>query len=131
MAKLFAVAWIVLGVISLTAYLVRQENKFALGVVVLVGLIVTVPFIREWTRRKREGFYVRTSGSAEGGDVIYDEGGKSLTFYFDRGARRIYIPSDRNWDERMPEWARGRKIEILERISKRMGKHWAFEEKVD
>jgi len=130
MVQLFALAWIVVGGISLTAYLIRQENKFAAGVVALVGLILAVPFVREWTRRKNEGFYVKTTGNAEGGDVIYDEGGKSLTFYFDRGARRIYVPSDHNWDASMPEWARGRKIEILERISKRMGREWGFEEKI-
>jgi hypothetical protein len=131
MVKLFALAWIVVGAISVTAYLIRQENKFAAGIVALAGLILAAPFIREWIRRKKEGFYVKTTGSAEGGDVIYDEGGKSLTFYFDRGERRIYVPSDHNWNARMPEWARGRKIEILGRISQRMGRDWGFEEKID
>lgn len=130
MAKLFIAAWVCLGAISLAAYSIRQENRLAFGVTALVALVVAVPLMKEWIRRKREGFHVRTRGSAEGGDVIYDEDGKSLIFYFDRSTRRIYIPSDRKWEE-MPEWAKARKVEIVNRIAKRMGKNWAFEEKVD
>jgi hypothetical protein len=130
MAKSLIVAWIFVGVISFAAYLIRPENRLAFGVTALVALIGAVPLVKEWIRRKREGYYVRTRGNAEGGDVIYDEDGKSLIFYFDRGARTIYIPSDRKWEE-MPEWAKSRKLEIVKRIEKRMGKDWVFEEKVD
>jgi hypothetical protein len=92
---------------------------------------VVAALMRQWIRRKREGFSVRTRGNADGGDVIYDEDGKLLTFYFDRGARTIYIPSDVKWEEEMPAWARARKREIVDRISKRMGRNWAFENKID
>ena len=131
MVKLFIIAWVLLGAIILTANLFRPENKFFLGAAFLAAVIVVTPLIREWLRRKREGFYVNTKGNADGGEVIYHEDGKSLTFYFDRGARRIYIPSNRKWEEGMPEWARARKVEIVERVRKRMGNNWTFEDRTE
>ena len=98
-------------------------------VLLAVLAIVVVALLRQWIRGKSEGFSVRTRGNADGGDVIYDEDGKLLTFYFDRGARRIYIPSDAKWEQEVPPWARARKREIVDRISKRMGRNWTFENK--
>jgi hypothetical protein len=128
MVKPFIIAWVLLGAIILIANLLLPENRFVLGAALLATVAVATPLLREWLRRKREGFYVNTKGNADGGDVIYNEDGKSLTFYFDRGARTIHIPSNRKWEEAMPEWAKGRKVEILERVRKRMGNNWTFED---
>jgi hypothetical protein len=97
----------------------------------VVLAVVVAALTRKWIRSKREGFSVKTKGNADGGDVIYDEDGKLLTFYFDRSSRRIYVPSDGKWEEEMPAWAKGRKREIVDRINKRMGRDWAFENKLD
>jgi hypothetical protein len=129
MTKLFTVAWFISGAIILIVYLLRPENRFVLGGAALLVMMLVIPFIREALRRKREGFYVNTRGNADGGDVIYHEDEKSLTFYFDRLSHIVYVPSNRKWEEEMPEWAKRRKIEIVERITKRMGKHWKFIEK--
>jgi hypothetical protein len=129
MVKLFIIAWVLLGSISFIVYLIRGENKLVLGIVFLAALVVVTVFIRERLRRKREGFFVNTRGNADGGDIIYQENGKSLTFYFNRGIRTVYVPSNRTWEELMPDWARTRKAEILERIRNRVGKTWKFEDK--
>lgn len=102
-----------------------------LTVIILLSIIILVVLLRKWLRRKREGFYVNTKGNADGGDVIYHEGGKSLTFYFDRTARTVYLSSDRKWENDMPDWARARKSEITERIKTRLGRNWTFVDKPD
>jgi hypothetical protein len=129
MVKPFIIAWVLLGAIILIINLLRPENRFVLGAALLVAVALATPLIREWLRRKREGFYVHTKGNADGGDVIYHEDGKALTFYFVRGARTIYVPSNRKWEEGMPEWAKGRRVEIVERVRKRMGNNWTFEDR--
>jgi len=129
MTKIFTLAWVISGVIILIVYLLRPENRFVLGGTAVLVIMLVIPFIREGLRRKREGFYVNTKGNADGGSFIYYENEKSLTFYFDRISHIVYVPSNRKWEEKMPEWARGRKIEIVERIAKRMGKHWKFKDK--
>jgi hypothetical protein len=102
-----------------------------LTVVFLLLIVILMVLIKEWLRRKREGFYVNTKGNADGGDVIYYEGEKSLTFYFDRIAYTVYVPSNRKWEEDMPEWARVRKSEIIERIRTRLGQNWKVVDKSD
>jgi hypothetical protein len=36
--------------------------------------------------------------------------------YVGRGEYEIHIPSERDWVARMPDWARGRRDEIVERL---------------
>ncbi len=105
-------------------------TMITLAVVGILILVITT-FIKEWLRRKTEKYYVRTKGNADGGDVIYHEDHESLTFYFDRVAQIIYVPSDRKWEEQMPEWARARKTDIVERIKIRMGENWEVKDKTD
>ena len=102
-----------------------------LTVIILLAIVILVVLLREWVRRKSEGFYVNTKGNADGGDVIYHEGGKSLTFYFDRVGHTVYVPSERKWDDDMPDWARARKSEISERIRTRLGQNWTVVDKPD
>ena len=129
--KLLILAWVTSATIILIAYLLRPENRFVLGSALLLAIIVLVLFIRERLRRKREGFYITTKGNADGGDVIYHEGDKSLTFYFDRTGRTVYVPSNRKWEGEMPDWAKRRKMEIIERVAKRMGKGWKCQDETE
>jgi len=129
MTRLFTVAWVISGATILIVYLLRSESRLVLGGVALLVIMLLIPLIRERSRRKREGFYVNTKGNADGGDVIYHENEKSLTFYFDRVSHIVHVPSNRKWEEEMPEWAKGRKIEILGRITKRMGKQWKYRDR--
>jgi len=104
---------------------------FVIGLVFLLAVVILIVFTKEWLRRKREGFFVNTKGNADGGDLIYHEGQRSLTFYFDRPARTVYVPSNKRWGREMPEWARIRKSEIVDRIKRRLGQSWRVEDKAD
>ena len=51
--------------------------------------------------------------------IKYIEGEKFLEFNVDPGLKSptvIHIPSQDKWDKEMPEWARGRRAEILGRV---------------
>jgi hypothetical protein len=126
MVKLFTIAWITLGTIAFGAYLFSPVNTFIFGGALLLAVAVMIVLGKESLRRRTEGYYVKTKGNADGGDVIYHEDGQSLTFYFDRRARTIHVPHDQLWEERMPEWARARKIEIVDRIKARLGSNWGL-----
>jgi hypothetical protein len=91
---------------------------------VFLALIILTFIIRERVRRKKEGYYVQTHGGAEDGYVLYNEDGKALRLYFSRPKDTIYVPSDVKWKEIMPSWARERKVEIMARIRKHVGKRW-------
>ena len=100
---------------------------------VVLGLTILTYIIREQVRRKKQGFYVQTHGGAEDGYVLYNEDGKTLRLYFSRPKDTIYVPSDIKWKEIMPNWARERKLEIIGRIKKHVGKRligqdWTYEE---
>jgi hypothetical protein len=119
--------------------LILQSAQSANGVnlvvwsLVIITLVIMIFVIRERLRRKREGYYVHTYGGAEDGYVSYDEDGKTLRLYFSRSKDTIYVPSDVKWKEIMPDWARDRKLEIMGRIRKHVGKRligrgWTYEE---
>ena len=129
MIKFFTYGWILLAAASFVLYLSKPGNEYALSGIIVVILITVIFVMREWLRRRREGYYVVTKGNADGGDLVYHEADRSLTFYFDRGTRTVYVPSNRKWEEQMPEWAKARKLEILENIRKRLGRTWKLEEK--
>jgi hypothetical protein len=131
MVKIFIFGWMVLACLAFAAYLTKPGSEYALAGIVSLIVIAVFFVMREWLRRKREGFYVSTRGNAEGGDVVYHEADRFLTFYFDREARTIYVPSNRKWEEQMPEWAKARRLEIMENIRKRLGKTWNFEDKAE
>jgi hypothetical protein len=107
-------------------------SLFAWGSVILALIIFTV-IIKERVRRKKEGYHVQTQGGAEGGYVLYNEDDKTLRLYFSRPKDTIYVPSDVKWKEIMPSWASERKVEIMARIRKHVGKRligkgWIYEE---
>jgi hypothetical protein len=106
MVKIFTFGWMLLACVAFAAYLTKPGNEYALAGIVSLIVIAVIFAMREWLRRKREGFYVSTKGNAEGGDLVYHEGERSLTFYFDRGTRTVHIPSNRKWDEQIPEETR-------------------------
>jgi hypothetical protein len=138
MEKAITFCFILFGLLALgrVVYQVAQVgdgvNLFAWGSVVLTLIILTF-VIRERVRRKREGYYVQTHGGAEDGYVLYNEDGKTLRLYFSRSKDTIYVPSDVKWKEIMPNWARERKLQIMGRIKKHVGKRligraWTYEE---
>jgi hypothetical protein len=129
MSILFIIA-MVLAAISVGGFLFRRDLESVLAGVFIAGLVVLMPLVKEYLRRKKDGFYIRTRGNADGGDLTYHENGELLTFYFDRVSRIIYVPSDSKWEEVMPEWARARKVDIVEKIIGRMGKDWSVRDKL-
>lgn len=60
------------------------------------------------------------SAHAQGGvwKVTYTEPSGSLQFDFEMGSPRdlLWVPDESSWESRMPEWAQGRRDEILQRI---------------
>ncbi len=63
----------------------------------------------------REAFDVLVSF----GYILYSEGKRTIELTVEPGLKhptRIYVPPASRWDEEMPEWARGRRDEILSRI---------------
>jgi hypothetical protein len=119
-------------IISQIAQVGGGTSLFAWSSVIL-GLAILTFIVRERVRRKKEGYYVQTHGGAEGGYVLYNEDGKTLRLYFSRPKDTIYVPSDTKWKEIMPSWAKERKVEIMGRIRKHVGKRligqgWTYEE---
>jgi len=96
----------------------------------LLYLILSILFVpsklrnqiqrRNWIRKR--GFWAEFEQSIGESIVFYEElhEGKiekiSLRGFFDRGPYTIYIPVDDKWQETMPEWAKWRKSEIVERM---------------
>ena len=130
MSNWFVVLW-ALGISLLIWYLIVKGHIYVLGAVLALLLVLAIVLGKEQLRRRREGFYVETKGNADGGDLIYHEGDRSLTFYFDRPARTIYVPADTTWAVKMPDWARSRKSAIVHNIQSRLGASWRFEDKTD
>lgn len=54
------------------------------------------------------------------GYILYSEGKRSIEFKVDPGLKGptiIHVPSSENWDKKVPEWAVGRRGEIVDRIT--------------
>lgn len=67
------------------------------------------------------------------GYILYSEGKNSIELKVDPGLKGptvINIPSASNWDSYVPEWARGRRDEIVGRVDNRC-QHMNFEFKED
>jgi hypothetical protein len=133
--KLLFFLLILLTSVKAVSYLTQlgwETPLFAWGLPIL-ALIAVYCIIKEWVRRTREGYYVKTYGGADDGYVLYYEGDNLLKLFFSRRTDTIFFPSDVKWKEIMPGWAKERKVEIMGRIRKRVGKRligkdWTYEE---
>jgi hypothetical protein len=110
-----------------------MENQMLFSVLGLILVMVVIAIVRNTLRRRTEGFHVYKRRGGEDGVLFYEEGEKSLQIYFNRFEDIIYIPCASIWKEIMPDWARDRRDEIVERIKERIGKRliggsWKFEE---
>jgi hypothetical protein len=103
------------------------ERFVVAGSGIIVFQIIAV-VLTERIRRFTQGYYVKLSGGAEDGDLMYNESGRILRLYFKRRIRIIYVPSDSKWVEVMPTWARENKTSIMPKVREQIGKHWNFEE---
>ncbi len=96
-------------------------NVLNFGVTTLAILFVTIiiwfTVARKYALAKK-GFFIEVDLGREPGDgvrIAYEEKDKSLIFY-GPASRTIKVPSEQLWNEIMPDWAKNRKDEILERI---------------
>jgi len=105
---------------------------------VSIALIVAVPFVLLWLvrfyfnvvepYRKQRGYVVTYFGGREPGDgisVTYYERDKELHFFSDRDEKTFYIPSEDLWDRTMPEFFKGRRELIVQRLTRRIPKRVA------
>jgi hypothetical protein len=76
-------------------------------------------------RKSRRGFWVRyispniVRADRDDFAIEYHEGKKSLILHgklLEGSKRLITVPRTQDWDTKMPDWARGRREEIRERI---------------
>lgn len=93
----------------------------------LVLSILSAPFdlwkqFRRHYWLRKNGFWAEFKQIIGDSIVIYEEfhdGGIekiNIKGFFDRGPYTIYIPVDEIWQETMPEWAKWRKNEIVEKM---------------
>jgi len=119
------------GVVSILAFclqLTTWTDRILLGSLGVVGFSILVIFLGERFRRLIDGYYTFIRGGAEDGDLVYVEGNNELRLYFKRRPHRIYVPSNKTWEDVMPHWARQNKEIIMARIMGQLGKHWSFED---
>ena len=134
LVKAFLFLWSIIAGVGIAAYLARSTvGVWVLGLASGIGAAAMYIALKERNRRNKEGYYVYKRGGAEDGILFYNEQGRELQFYFDRGADTIYIPTDAEWKENMPTWAHEHKQEIVSRIKRRVGKRlvgesWKYEE---
>ena len=131
--KYFLIFWLFGSLVAVVLYIFEPENRSGLYATVFIVFVIAFFIGKEKLRRQKEGYYVYTRGGAEDGVVVYDEGGKTLNLYFDRREDTIYVPSDAKWQELMPEWAKGKKVLIVDRVRSRIGrrligKNWNYKE---
>jgi hypothetical protein len=116
------------GIIILSGDLPMWPDRLIFLGLALIVVTIGVAVIGERVRRVIEGYYTYMSGGAEDGDLVYKERDKTLRLYFKRRIHTIYVPSDTKWTEVMPDWAKGQKGSIMQRIRGQVGRHWMFEE---
>jgi hypothetical protein len=94
------------------------------GVIVACVAFFAFRWFWEATKRKRDllkrGFHV---GRRIGTHWVYEElrNGEVASIelpldYSGRGEYDVHVPSERDWSANMPDWARGRRDEVVERL---------------
>jgi len=119
------------GVVSILVFSLQWPtwtDRILIGSLGVLGFSIVVIIIGERLRRLIDGYYTFIRGGAEDGDLVYVEGNNELRLYFKRRPHTIYVPSNKTWDDVMPNWARQNKEIIIERIKGQLGKHWSFED---
>ena len=103
-------------------------NLILLLVVVLLLFYPLLWFIyqlRRYYRLRFRGFFVTREGRD---NIIYEERQagqvQRLTIYgelMSNDPHVVYVPNEEEWENKMPEWAHGRRAEILENIKRALG----------
>jgi hypothetical protein len=104
------------------------------GILIFLGLVLVVllyPFLRliyelrRHYRLRSRGFWVHREGRD---DIEYEErSAKGLRRLLLNGELNgsgpfvVYLPTQEEWARRMPEWAQGRRDEILENVKQALG----------
>jgi hypothetical protein len=132
LGRYFLGLWICFAVGSAVLYFWRGESRFFISAMGILAATIAITALRERLRRKRERYYVYRRGGGEDGLLVYNEEGRIVQLYFSRTNDTIYVPTDSQWKEMMPDWARHRKDEIISRIQKQVGKRligksWSYE----
>lgn len=105
---------------------------YPLYVILPCFAVVACAFIQPWLHLRRKGFWVQGAGRDE---IRYEEwDGKAVRSFkiiaelMASGPRIVSFPTDAQWDRHMPEWARGRKAEMMERVKGFLGdKDYTYE----
>lgn len=105
-------------------------------IVILFLLLIFLLFPFLWVSYKlRRGYSLRVNGfwvCADGRDSIryeerHDNSVGHLKIYRQLcvgGPIALYVPTAEQWREEMPEWAKDRRDEIIERTKRLLGKHY-------
>src|ERR1041385_998977 len=102
-----------------------------LFLVFLTAVTLTVSLqvsrMRMINRRKSLGYWVTVLGGEW--HVVYHEGERWLSMNFELGGfgqqEILYVPSMDKWLREMPDWAKNRRTEIVERVIGELGtKEW-------
>ena len=115
-------------ILVISSQLPTWTDRILLGSLGVVGFSILVIIIGERLRRLIDGYYTFMRGGAEDGELVYVEGDNELRLYFKRRPHTIYAPSNKTWEDVMPNWARQNKEIIMARIKGQLGKHWSFED---
>src|ERR1051325_6926323 len=103
-----------------------------LVVLIAVPIILYLQVLRIAQKRRRDGlgYWV----SVHGGEwhVVFHEALHSLSMDFEMGGFGhpdiLYVPTEEEWTRSMPEWARDRRREIMERVMGELGtKSWIYD----
>ena len=113
------------GALTIAAALARIERGAFFNGLLLGGVAVLLLrwFWRATARKRalsRHGFYPgRRVGNQWLYEELHEEEVEWLELpldYVGRGEYEIHIPGEHDWIARMPDWARGRRDEIVERL---------------
>lgn len=91
----------------------------------LIPAFWLVYYLRRYYRLRSRGFWVAREGRD---NILYEERvdgttrrllvqGEMMT----PGPHLIYVPNEEDWLKQMPEWAHGRRFEIIENVQSALG----------
>ena len=83
---------------------------------ILFGVGFWINYKWNLARQKKRGYIIEPGGGAEDMLIYYREGENSIYLYGERKDGFVIVPSNAEWERSMPEWAKGRKGQIMERI---------------